>query len=226
MDSSLKFDDILKKSVLKMDIFQKISIMQVLVCLVFTFAVAMFIFWVYKKTYKGVVYNHNFNISLVLMCLLTSLVILTISSNVVLSLGMVGALSIVRFRTALKDPMDIVFIFWTIVVGISSGAGIYSISIIGSLFTGGVLLVMSKQKVRDNTYMLIINYTDTAGDNVKFIMGRMSHTLKSKTVVKGITEVTAEVKVKGKNTSFVNELSETEGVVNAALVSYNGDYVE
>jgi uncharacterized membrane protein YhiD involved in acid resistance len=139
---------------------------------------------------------------------------------------MVGALSIVRFRTALKDPMDIVFMFWAIAAGIASGAGVYTVSIVGSLFTGIVLIVMTRSKNGDKNkgYMLIIQYSEIASDKVKKVLSKVKHELKSKTITQGSIELTVEVKIKGDNTAFVTELSEIEGVLNASLVSYNGDY--
>lgn len=224
MDSQYKFQDILKKGFTGLDVFNKISPMSVITCLIMTLIAAVFIFYVYKYTFRGVVYSYTFNMALVPMCLLTALIIQTISSNVVLSLGMVGALSIVRFRTALKDPMDIIFMFWVISVGIASGAGVYSISLIGSLFTGAVIFIMSRQKIDKSSYMMILHYTDDATDKVNQVLGKLKYELKSKTVAKGVVEFTAEVRVKANNTAFITEFSEIEGVFNAALVTYNGDY--
>lgn len=226
MDKALNFADILKKSFLSLDAFQKISFIDVGICLIVSLSVALFIFIIYKYTFRGVVYSYTFNMSLVLMCILTSLIILTISSNVVISLGMVGALSIVRFRTALKDPMDIIFMFWAIVAGLSTGAGIYSVSVLGSVFTGIILIIMSKHKIKLGRYMLIIHYTDEAADQVNYLLRKIKHLLKSKTVIKGVIEINIEVNVKGDNTAFVNQLSQIQGVSDASLVSYNGDYAE
>lgn len=226
MDKYLNFNDIFKKGFLKVDMFEKIPASQVLLCMTMTLVVAIFIFYIYKYTFRGVVYSYTFNVSLVIMCLLTALIILTISSNVVLSLGMVGALSIVRFRTALKDPMDIMFMFWAISIGIASGAGIYSVSIVGSLFTGVVILIMANHKVKERKYMLIIHFNDEAYDKVRVILQKLKYILKSKTITKNMVEMTVEVKVKGANTAFVNELSEISGVVDASLVTYNGDYAD
>jgi hypothetical protein len=226
MDKALSFTDVLKKSFLNLDAFQKISFIDVAICMLVALAVALFIFFIYKYTFRGVVYSYTYNMSLVLMCVLTALIILTISSNVVISLGMVGALSIIRFRTALKDPMDIVFMFWAIVAGLSTGAGIYSVSILGSIFAGAILIVMSKHRIRVKKYMLIIHYSDEAMDEVNYILGRIKHILKSKTIIKGVIEINVEVNIKGENTSFVNQLSQIQGVADASLVSYNGDYAE
>jgi uncharacterized membrane protein YhiD involved in acid resistance len=220
----ITFNDLIKKSFLKLDVFAKISIFDVVVVVLLTLLVGMFIFYIYKKTFRGVVYNYSFNAALVMMCLITSLIIMTISSNVVLSLGMVGALSIVRFRTALKDPMDIVFMFWAIAAGIASGAGIYPVSIIGSLFVGGILLGLSKIKPSDEVFLLVIHYEESAADEVKRILNKIPYVLKSKTVTSKNTELTVEIRIRDNNTAIVNELSVVSGVIDAVLVSYNGEY--
>lgn len=225
MNDVLNFNDILKKSFTKLDVFAKISVFDVLSCILFTLIVAMFIFYIYKKTFRGVIYNYSFNVALVAMCLITALIIMTITSNVVLSLGMVGALSIVRFRAAVKDPMDIVFMFWSISAGIASGAGIYPISIFGSLFVGLILILLFKRSSKDCIYLLIIHYNESANDEVRRALNRLKkYTTKSKTVSNGNIELTLEVKLKSENTAFVNRISAIEGVKDAALVSYNREY--
>ncbi|MCT4618293.1 MAG: DUF4956 domain-containing protein [Marinisporobacter sp.] len=226
MDNQLGFQDIIKKSVLKLANFADLSMINVLVGLLITLFVALFIFYIYKITFEGVVYSHSFNTSLVLLALITSLVIMTISSNIVLSLGMVGALSIVRFRAAIKDPKDIIFMFWAIAAGIASGAGIYTISVGGSLFIGIVLLIMSSKKFQHRTYLLIIKYEGNAKENILPILNKLQYILKSKTVSNKKIELTLEVKRVGENTSFVERLSSIEGVDSAILIKYNGDYAE
>ncbi len=224
MDGVVNFNDIIKKSIYKLETFEKVSSYDVIFGLVMALILGLLIFYIYKVSFKGVVYNYNYNVSLVIMCLVTCLIIMTISSNVVLSLGMVGALSIVRYRTAIKEPMDIGFMFWAISVGITTGAGVFSIAIIGSIFTSIVILIMSKFKVKDTTFVLIIHYSEAAGDEVKQRLHKIKHTLKSKTVAKGNIELTVEVKVKDGNVAFVNEISEIQGVNDAVLVAYNGEY--
>lgn len=226
MENSLGFEDIIKKSVLNLANFADLSMINILVGLVMTLLVSLFIFYIYKITFEGVVYSHSFNTSLVLLALITSLVIMTISSNIVLSLGMVGALSIVRFRAAIKDPKDIIFMFWAIAVGIASGAGIYTISVGGSLFIGIVLIVMAKKKFQHSTYLLIIKYENSVAQSIIPILDKLDYILKSKTVSNEKVELTLELKRIGKNTSFVETLSSIEGVDSAILVKYNGDYAE
>lgn len=218
------FNDLIKKSFLKLDVFAKISIFDVFIVVLLTLMVGMFIFYIYKKTFRGVVYSYTFNAALVMMSIITALIIMTISSNVILSLGMVGALSIVRFRTALKDPMDIVFMFWAIAAGIASGAGIFPISIVGSLLVGGILLGLSKIKPQDEVFLLIIHYEESANDEVKRILNKVSYVLKAKTVTSENTELTVEIKIRDNNTAIVNDISTISGVRDAVLVSYNGEY--
>ncbi len=224
MDNTLNFGDIIKKSVGKLEVFTKVSSFDVFFSLLVALVIALFIFYIYKTSFRGVVYSYNFNLSLLLMCVLTTIVIMTISTNVVLSLGMVGALSIVRFRTALKDPMDIVFMFWAIVAGITTGAGTYPIAIIGSLFVGLILLIFTKFKMKDTVYIFVIHYNEEANDKVKAILNKMRYSLKSKTVSNNNIELTVEMRIKGDNTAFVNEISSIEGVKDAVLVGYTGEY--
>lgn len=224
MDKTLSFNDIIKKSVLKLSEFTSLSIAELLSGLIISFLVALFIFYIYKKTFQGVVYSHSYNVSLVLMSVITFLIIATISSNITLSLGMVGALSIVRFRTAIKDPMDIVFMFWAISVGISSGAGLYPISVLGSLFIGLILIILTKLRFKQISFLLIIHHNESVTGQVEEKLKALKYLLKSRTVSKDKVELTIEIKVKNNDTSFMNGISSIEGVENAVLVNYNGDY--
>ncbi|MGG1662617.1 DUF4956 domain-containing protein [Brevibacillus sp. NRS-1366] len=224
MENTISFQDIIKKSVLKMDQFASISVIDTIIGLILSGVIGLFIYYIYKRSFRGVVYSHTFNITLVAMTMLTCLIIMTISTNIVLSLGMVGALSIVRFRTAIKDPLDIVFMFWAISVGIATGAGVYPVSVLGSLVVAATILLLAKKQLKDMAYLLIINYHEEANDNVKYQLNKLKCALKSKTVNKDMVEMIVEVKLKGDNTTFVNELSVIDGVKNVSLVSYNGDY--
>lgn len=224
MDYVVNFSDVIKKSILNLEAFEQTSVLEILIGLLVSLLVGLFVFFIYRKVSRSVVYNHSFNVSLVIMCILTASIIMTISSNIVLSLGMVGALSIVRFRTALKDPMDIMFMFWVIAAGIATGAGFYPLAAITTVFVGAVLLMLSSFRFKKNTYLLVVHYTDEASDAVKTRIGRIKHTLKSKTVSKGVTELTLEMMISGDNTMFVNDLSEIQGVKDAVLMNYKGDY--
>jgi len=223
----LSFQDLIKKSYTQLNFSSTLSTSDIAIVLFVTFLIGMFIFYVYKKTFQGILYTQSFNVSLVMVAVVTSLVIMTISSNFILSLGMVGALSIVRFRTAIKDPMDIVFMFWAIAVGIANGAGFFKISIIGSIFIGIILLILTKYKSTSTPYLLIINYLDDGHDKMmKHLKTELKDfKIKAKTISNKNVELTLEIRIDNEDTSFVNRLSKLNGVKNAVLVSYNGDYV-
>ena len=192
-----------------------------------SFALGLFIFYVYKKTFAGVMYSASFGVSIMGMTLVTTLIIIAVTSNVVLSLGMVGALSIVRFRTAIKEPLDIVFLFWSISAGIVTGAGLLPLAVFGSLFIGIILLIFVNRKSTDNPYIIVLNLeNDRAEDDaVSLIRSKTRKSLiKSKTVSHNGIELTVEVRLLDMSCKLVNELLEVNGVNNAVLVSYNGDY--
>jgi len=218
------FNDILKNSFLNESMFGNLSAIDILLGLLTAFMTGAFIYFIYKITYKGVLYSPSFNLTLLIMTMITALVIMTISTNVVLSLGMVGALSIVRFRTAIKDPLDVVFMFWAIAAGISSGAGLYLLTFIGAIVIGIVIFVLSRKKHTDIVYLLVIHYTEEANDEVKRELQKLNYTLKSKVVRKKHIELTAEIGLKIDNTSFMDKLGELNGVQDVSLVHYNGDY--
>ncbi|WP_341322818.1 DUF4956 domain-containing protein [Solibacillus sp. FSL H8-0523] len=226
MNDALSFQDIIKKSVLSFDSFKNVSYIEIILGLICSFAVGMFIYFIYKTCFRGVVYSYNYNVSFVLMTMITSVIIMTISTNIVLSLGMVGALSIVRFRTAVKDPLDIVYMFWAIAGGIAIGAGMYPIALIGSLAFGAVLAWLSKKKIRGETYLLVTNYSQEAHEDVRKILAKLNTKLKSKTVRNGMIEMTVEVRLVDDNTYFVSLIDEINGVHSCSLVNYTGDYAQ
>ena len=198
--------------------------------LILTLGVALLlglgIFVVYRKCFIGVVYDHSFNISLVVMTLLTAVIIVTISSNVMLSLGMVGALSIVRYRTAVKSPLDLMFLFWAITTGIATGAGYYYIAAIAFLFVTLVFSVLRSLRQRRETYMVIINYdarTETE-ENVRRLLRVYKARVRSKVVRGERAELTVEILMKDDNLSLTNTLAEIEGVGDVTLVQYRGSY--
>jgi len=223
---NLNFQDIIKKSVLNLEVFRDISYVDVILALLSSFIVGMFIYWIYRKSFRGVVYSYNYNVSFVLMTMITSLVIMTISTNIVLSLGMVGALSIVRFRTAVKDPLDIVYMFWAISAGIASGAKLYPIALAGSVIIGLVILWLSRRKVRELPYLLIIRHTEAATNEIRERLQKLKYRLKSKTVRKDFVELTVEIQLRDDNTAFLNEIGGIEGVHDTSLVNYSGDYAQ
>lgn len=221
----MEFGDVFKSSFLEN--INSVSIIDMLIAMGLAFGIGVFIFFVYKKTYTGVMYSSGFGVTLIALTLITTVVILAVTSNVVLSLGMVGALSIVRFRAAIKDPLDIAYLFWAIAVGIVLAAGMIPLAVIGSAFIGIILLVFVNRKSHLNPYILIINcenYDSELAAN-DFIKKQVKKSVvKSKIVKMGCVELNMEVRLKDENVDFVNVLSEMNGINSAALVSYNGDY--
>lgn len=222
----MTFQDIFKSGFLEN--VTAISVLDMAAALILSFAMGLFIFYIYKKSYCGLMYSAAFGATLVALTLITTLLILAVTSNVVLSLGMVGALSIVRFRTAIKEPMDIAFLFWSIAVGIVLAAGFIPLAVFGSIFIGLVLLVFSGRKNTERPYILVV-HCDTqekekeAESYIRTQVKALS--LKSKTVSPGCIELNYEVRFQDGESAFVNALSEIEGVSGVVLVSYNGDYM-
>ena len=196
--------------------------------LILAFLTGLFIFFVYKKTYAGVMYSATFGISLIALCMITALLILAVTSNIVLSLGMVGALSIVRFRTAIKEPMDIAFLFWSIAAGIVLAAGFIPLAVFGSFFIGLVLLIFSGRKNVERPYILVVHCgTEEQEKEVReYVKAQVKAlSLKSKSVSPGCIELNYEVRFPEGESGFVNAISEMDGVTHTVLVSYNGDYM-
>ena len=222
----MNFNDIFKSSFLEN--VSSISVLDMLLTIVLSFGIGLFIFLIYKKTYRGVMYSAGFGTTLIALTMITSIVILAVTSNVVLSLGMVGALSIVLFRTAIKDPLDIAFLFWAIGAGIILAAGMIPLAIIGSVCIGLILLVFVNQKSHTHPYMVVLNCVnhDAEVKAKEFLAKNVTHTtVKSKSAVKGAIEMNIEVRLKEDDTDFINILSEMPGVNSAVIVSYNGDYM-
>ena len=204
------------------------SIVDVLMALVVSFLMGLMIFAVYRKCYNGVMYSSGFALSLIAMNMVTALVILAISTNVVLSLGMVGALSIVRFRTAVKDPMDIAYLFWAIAEGIIIGAGMIPLGVLGGLVVAVILIAFSSKKPKDKPYILVLNCENDAAEKAavkKVEAGVKKSQVKSKTVSANGIELTMEVNLIENETGFVNGVAEVSGITNAVLVSYNGEFM-
>ncbi len=220
------FQDIFKSSFLeRMD---SISLFDMLLALIMAFLLGLFLFFIYKKSYSGVMYSASFGVTLLVMTLITTLLIMAVTSNVVLSLGMVGALSIVRFRTAVKEPMDIAFLFWAIAIGIVLAAGLIPLAVFGSLFIGLVLLVFSSRKEGDSPYILVVHCASSQleADISALTAAHVKRMrLKSKSVRPQQMELNYEVRLKNGDASFVDALSSLTGVSDVILVSYNGDYM-
>ena len=220
------FQDIFKKSFIEIGEMAEQTILSVVMALAVAFLIALFIFTIYRKCYRGVLYSYSFNLTIMLVTMITAVIIVTISSNIVLSLGMVGALSIIRYRTAIKDPMDLVYLFWAVASGISVGAGLYIVAIPGTLLIGAAILVMTRFKAQKPVYLLVINYREEAYPQILEIINKTDYTVRSKLVKKGYTELTIELMLKDKNTVIVDKISSIDAVNDASLVSYNGDYAQ
>lgn len=223
---TFNFSDLFKNNYLQNAVTQ-FSVVDVAITLLISFLIGLFIYTVYRKTFNGVIYSKNFNISLVAMAMITTLVIMGVTSNIVLSLGMVGALSIVRFRTAVKDPIDVVFIFWAIASGIVTGAGLYLLAIFGSVIIGLMLVIFTSKTINEIPYMLVVSCRDSNAE--KTLLGALAQQVKrmkvkSKTVRTGQgIELTIEVRIKNDTTDFINDLSALDGINDVVLVSYNGE---
>lgn len=220
------FNDIFKSSFLEN--VSSVSLLDMGIALALAFCLGLFIFFVYKKTFNGVMYSSSFGVTLVALTMITTVVILAVTSNVVLSLGMVGALSIVRFRTAIKEPLDIAFLFWSIAVGIVLAAGMIPLAVVGSVIIGVILLVFVNKKSHVHPYILVLECDNQEHENearefIKLYVDRS--VVKSKTATAGKVELNLEVRLKEDNTDFVTALSRLPGVRSAVLVSYNGDYM-
>ena len=222
----MTFRDVFKSSFLEN--VTAVSLLDIVLALVLAFCLGLFIFLIYKKTYAGVMYSSSFGVTLVALTMITTLVILAMTSNVVLSLGMVGALSIVRFRTAIKEPLDIAFLFWAIAAGIVLAAGMIPLAVFGSVLIGIILLIFANRKDMTNPYIVVLSCDGHESEEkaIAYLKEKTKRcSVKSKTARKGSVELNLEIRLQDDNTDFINELSELPGVDSAVLVSYNGDYM-
>lgn len=222
----MSFNDIFKSSFLES--VSEFSILDTVIGLSVALVIGLFIFVIYKKTLTGVMYSSSFALTLVGLALVTTLVIMAVTSNVVLSLGMVGALSIVRFRTAIKEPIEIVFLFWSLAVGIVIGAGMIPLAVIGSSIIGVILLLFANRKLHNDPYILVLSCADETAEKAALTILASEaerYVVKSKTVSSAGIELTAELRTKNPSTAFVNTISSLPGVGTATLVSYNGEYM-
>jgi uncharacterized membrane protein YhiD involved in acid resistance len=226
-ETTNSFSDLLKNTVTD-NFVSDISISKILITMAISFLIGFFIFLLYKRVFSGVLYSKSFNVSLIGMTMVTSMIIIAINSNLVLSLGMVGALSIVRFRTPIKDPTDLIFLFWAAAVGIVCGAGFFTLAAIGTVIIGLVMFLFIKRTSLETPYLLVVNCD---GDVSELAVHKQLSTtvkrfnVKQKTITTGNIEMTLELRLDDKVGGFVNELSGIKGVKNAVLISYSGDYV-
>lgn len=216
----MSFQDIFKDGFLESS--ANLSAVEIALTLLVAFVVGLLIYQIYKRSYQSVVYTKSFSMSLVMMTMITALVIMAVTSNVVLSLGMVGALSIVRFRAAIKDPMDIVFMFWSIAAGIVAGAGFYTLALVASIVVGGIILIFSGNMTEDTPYLFVVRFKQDVDEEK--ILNKVKATaqryfVKSKIIDKDHIEFTIELRIKKNEMAFVNEVNQIPSVTHATLVS-------
>lgn len=217
--------DFIKKSILESGVFDGVTVANAALGLITALIMGAIIYLVYRKFYTGVIYSRAFAITLVGMTVLTAMVTLAISTNVVISLGMVGALSIVRFRTAIKDPLDLLYLFWAITTGITSGAGMYVLVAAAAIVMTLIIVLFYKNQQKGRIYILVVHYlADAAGDDILRSLGKIKYFIKSKTVRKEKTELAIEVFCKNNDTFFMDKIRALDGVCDATLIQYNGEY--
>ena len=232
MESTLTFQDIFKKSFLDAGgLFQGANLETLIRAggyILLSVALGLGIFWLYRKTYAGVVYSRAFAVSLLGMTVITCAIIVTIQSNAILSLGMVGALSLVRYRTALKDPMDLLYLFWTVASGIAIGAGMFPIALFVFIVMAVLLILLqNRRSQRDTMYIMLVHYSgEEVEDIVRRAIGTNHYKIKSKTMRKNDTEMAIEIRMKTNSMRFVDELRVVEGINDVTLVQYSGDYID
>lgn len=221
----MSIQDFIKKSILESGIFDGVSITNAVLGLFTACIMGAVIYLVYRKFYTGVIYSRAFAITLVGMTVLTAMVTLAISTNIVISLGMVGALSIVRFRTAIKDPLDLLYLFWAITTGITAGAGMYVLVAVAAVVMTLMIVLFYHKQQKGRIYILVVHYTgDSAGDDIIRTLGKVKYFVKSKTLKKEKTEMAIEVFCKNNDTFFMEKIREIDGVEDSTLIQYNGEY--
>ena len=219
------FKDVFKKSFLEGFTSMDITTGKIDATLIVTALLALYIFAIYRLVTRKVFYSKNFNISLAVMSLITSAIILAMQSNLVISLGMVGALSIVRFRTAIKDPMDLAFLFWSISIGIICGAGLYEIALVTSVGVTVFILVLDMLPVGKAPMMLVVNSSEMNGEKaVLDVVGKYAryYKVKSRNLSKGRLDLVIELKVK-EESALVSEVAALDGMLSASMISHDGE---
>ena len=221
----MSVQDFIKKSILESGVFDGVTLANAVIGLFTALVMGILIYFVYRKFYTGVIFSRSFAITLVGMTVLTAMVTLAISSNIVISLGMVGALSIVRFRTAIKDPMDLLYLFWAITTGITSGAQMYVLVLVAAVVMIVMIVLFYHKQQNGRIYILVVHYVgEAAGDEIIRALGKIKYFVKSKTLRKEKTEMAIEVFCKNNDTFFMEKISEIEGVLDSTLIQYNGEY--
>lgn len=221
--------DFIKKSVLESDMFNQAitseTIVSMVISLIFSLMMGLVIYIIYRTFFKGVVFSNSFAITLVGVCLLTNMVTIAISTNIVISLGMVGALSIVRYRTAVKDPIDLLYLFWAITTGITAGASMYILAVLGAIFFILMLYILNVRQKCGNIYVMIIHFSkDETADMIEKILHKTKYHIKSKTLRGDDIEMAMEVICKNKDMSFLEKIRNLTCVSDVTLIQYNGEY--
>lgn len=214
----MTFQDIFKKTFLEN--VQNLSLPTAALSLLAALLFGLAIFLTYRLTFSGVIYSKNFNVSLIAVTVITSVIVITLSTNIVLSLGMVGALSIVRFRTAIKEPLDVVFLFWAITMGIVCGAGLFAFALMTAVVVALVFFLMRWIKDKDMQYVIVISFKKDAYAQIQELLSQTRYVLRSRTILQEDMELILEIDVKTDKNAFINRLSEIENVEKVALVNY------
>ena len=221
----MSVQDFIKKSILESGAYDGVTIINAALGLLTALVMGALIYFIYRKFYTGVIFSRSFAVTLIGMTVLTAMVTLAISSNVVISLGMVGALSIVRFRTAVKDPLDLLYLFWAITTGITSGAQMYVLLFAAAVVMIIMIMIFHHKQQKGKIYILVVHYEgDNAGDEVIRALGKIKYFIKSKTLRKEKTEMAIEVFCKNNDTFFMEKIREINGVLDSTLIQYNGEY--
>ena len=221
----MSVQDFIKKSILESGAYDGVTIINAALGLLTALVMGALIYFIYRKFYTGVIFSRSFAVTLIGMTVLTAMVTLAISSNVVISLGMVGALSIVRFRTAVKDPLDLLYLFWAITTGITSGAQMYVLVFAAAVVMIIMIMIFHHKQQKGKIYILVVHYEgDNAGDEVIRALGKIKYFIKSKTLRKEKTEMAIEVFCKNNDTFFMEKIREINGMLDSTLIQYNGEY--
>ena len=228
VSQKISFQDIISSSVTNLNSGSIVSISDIFLSLFASLLCATIITWTYKKSYQGVIYQKSFSLAITLLCLITTSVIMIISGNLILSLGMVGALSIIRFRSAIKDPLDIVYMFWAVSVGISNGIANFKVAFISSIFISIVVLILKEIPQRGQAFMVVCKYNPSVDSDVIDVISNSSlrYSIKSKTIKGNETELIAEVYVHEMNTDLINKLQEISDVNDSTIVSYSNNLLD
>ncbi|MCR5625748.1 MAG: DUF4956 domain-containing protein [Lachnospiraceae bacterium] len=219
---------VIKRSILESDMYnQSISLstlITIMVDMVLALIIGILIYEIYKKYFSGVIYSRTFALTLIGMTVLTCMVTLAISTNIVISLGMVGALSIVRYRTAVKEPMDIMYLFWSITMGITIGASMYLLAAVGMVIMLILVMVMHRKQEKGSAYIMIVHLKGSDEKAVLEKINKLSYSVKSKTLRGESAELTVQVECDPDKLGFADEIRALDNVSDVTLVQYNGEY--